>query len=84
MCTNGVNTGQFEQMLEQIDDHITLERRWVHKLAHQAEDAGFATVDEKLHAAQALLDDVRALIADAKDGLEADAEAASNVTVSLV
>ena len=39
MCTNGVNTGQFEQMIDQIDDHIKLERRWAHTLAHQAEDA---------------------------------------------
>ena len=84
MCTNGVNPGQFEQMIDQMDDHITLERRWVHKLAHQAADAGFPTVDEKLHEAQELLDDVRALLADAKDALEADAEAASNVTISLV
>ena len=84
MCTNGVNTGQFEQMIEQIDDHITLERRWVHKLAHQAEAAGFPTVDNKLHEAQALLDDVRALLADAKDALESDAEAASDVVVSLM
>ena len=27
MCTNGVNTGQFETMIEQIDDHVKLERR---------------------------------------------------------
>ena len=51
MCTNGVNTGQFEQMIDQIDDHIKLERRWAHNLAHQASDAGFETVGEKLHAA---------------------------------
>ena len=51
MCTNGINTGQFEQMIEQIDDHIKLERRWAHNLAHQAEDAGFETAGEKLHAA---------------------------------
>ena len=44
MCTNGINTGQFEQMIEQIDDHVKLERRWAHNLAHQAGDAGFATV----------------------------------------
>ena len=84
MCTNGVNTGQFEQMLEQIDDHLKLERRWTHNLAHMAEDAGFSTVDEKLHAAQALLDDVRALIDEAKDALEDDAAAVGGVTVSLV
>lgn len=84
MCTNGVNTGQFEQMIEQIDDHIKLERRWAHTLAHQAEDAGFATVSEKLHAAQALLDDVRATLDEAKDALEDDAAAGANVTVNLV
>lgn len=84
MCTNGVNTGQFEQMMAQIDDHIALERRWVHKLAHQAGDAGFTTVDDKLHSVQELLDEARALITDAKDALEVDAEAAGGVTVSLV
>ena len=46
MCTNGVNTGQLELMIEQIDDHLKLERRWTHNLAHNAEDAGFATVSE--------------------------------------
>lgn len=84
MCTNGVNTGQFEQMIAQIDDHIALERRWTHKLAHQAGDAGFTNVDDKLHSVQELLDEARALLADAKDALESDAEAAGGVTVSLV
>lgn len=84
MCTNGINTGQFEQMLDQIDDHIKLERRWTHNLAHNAEDAGFPTVGEKLHEAMALLDQVRALLDDAKDALEDDAEAASGVQINLV
>lgn len=84
MCSNGINTGQFEQMIDQIDDHIKLERRWVHNLAHQAGDAGFAATDDKLHSAQELLDEVRALLADAKDALEDDAASAPGVTVSLV
>ena len=84
MCTNGINTGQFEMMIEQIDDHVKLERRWANNLAHKAEDAGFASVSEKLHEAQALLDDVRAKLDEARDALEDDAETASNVTVSLV
>ncbi len=84
MCTNGINTGQFEQMIEQIDDHIKLERRWAHNLAHQAEDAGFATTGEKLHAAMSALDEIRALLDEAKDALEDDAEAKSGVTVTLV
>ena len=32
MCTNGVNTGQLEMMIDQIDDHIKLERRHAHDL----------------------------------------------------
>ena len=84
MCTNGINTGQFEQMISQIDDHVKLERRWSHDLAHQAEDAGYETVGEKLHAAMAALDEVRALLDEAKDALEDDASAANGVTVSLV
>lgn len=84
MCTNGINTGQFEMMIEQIDDHVKLERRWSHNLAHKAEDAGFNTVSQKLHEAQALLDDVRAKLDEARDALDDDAEAAANVTVSLV
>ena len=84
MCSNGINTGQFEQMIDQIDDHVKLERRWVHNLAHQAGDAGFAKTDDKLHAVQELLDEARALLADAKDVLEDEAADAPGVTVSLV
>lgn len=84
MCTNGVNTGQLELMIEQIDDHCKLERRWTHNLAHTAEDAGFSTVSEKLHAAQSLLDDVRAMLDEAKDAIEEDAQSGAGVTVSLV
>ena len=84
MCTNGINTGQFEQMIEQIDDHLKLERRWSHNLAHQAGDAGYETVSAKLHEAQSLIDEARALLDEAKDALEEDAAAASGVSVSLM
>ena len=84
MCTNGINTGQFEQMIAQIDDHIALERRWTHRLAHQAGDAGFTAVDDKLHSVQELLDEARALLSDAKDALEEEAANAPGVTVNLV
>lgn len=84
MCTNGVNTGQLEQMIDQIDDHIKLERRWAHTLGHAAGDAGFPTVCQKLHDAQALLDEVRAVLGEAKDAIEDDADAAAQVTVDLV
>ena len=77
MCTNGINTGQFEMRTEQIDDHLKLERRWAHTLGHKAGDAGYENVSKKLHEAQALID-------EAKDALEDDAEAAGGVTVELV
>ncbi len=84
MCTNGVNVEQFDQMVEQICDHVKLERRWTHKLAHKAEDAGFESAHEKMHEAQALLDEVLALLDEAKDLLEEDAENVRGVKVSLV
>ena len=46
-----------------------------HTLGHKAGDAGYETVSKKLHEAQALIDDVRALLDEAKDALEDDAEA---------
>lgn len=84
MCTNGVNTSQFSMMLEQMDDQIALNRRWVHKMAHQAGDNGYVQTDETLHQIQGLLDEARALITDAKDALEQDTEKLSGVTVNLV
>ena len=84
MCTNGVNTGQFEQMIDMIDDHIKVERRWAHTLGHMAEDASLPTVGEKMHQIMAQLDEVRAMLSDTKDALEEDAEVAANVEVKLV
>lgn len=84
MCSNGVNTGQFKMMMEQIDDQLALQRRWTHRLAHTAGDAGFAKTDETLHQIQTLLDDARALITDAKDILDEEAENGSGVTIELV
>lgn len=84
MCTNGVNTAQLEMMIDQIDDHIKLERRHAHDLGHMASDAGCSTVGEKLHDVMHLLDDVRAALDEAKDAIEDDAADATGFTVSLV
>jgi hypothetical protein len=70
MCANGINTRQLEQMIDQIDDHIALEYRWVHKLAHMVDDAGSIESSEKMHAVQTLLADVRAALDEAKAALE--------------
>ncbi|MEE8716667.1 MAG: hypothetical protein SOI26_10415 [Coriobacteriales bacterium] len=83
MCTNGVNTGQFAQMMEQIDDHVKLERKWSHNLGHMAEDAGFERTGAKLHEVMAALDEVRAMLADAQDLLEAEASKATANAVEV-
>ena len=86
MCTNGVNTQQFTQMLDMVDDHVALEYRWTHRLAHIAEDAGYEETSKKLHEAQALLADVRSLLDEAKDSFENEAmrTASDSSTVKLV
>ena len=84
MCSNGVNVDQFESMLEMVDDHLKVERRWVHNLGHKAEDAGFEQAGAKLHEAMHALDAVRALLDDAKEALEDEASNAGGVTVKLV
>lgn len=82
MCTNGINYGNLETMIKQVDDHITLERRWAHNLAHMAGDAGLTKVDDKLHNAQMLLDDVRALLEEAIEALE-DAQRTSGPDIGV-
>ncbi len=84
MCTNGVNADQFKMMLEQMDDQIALNRRWVHKLFHTADDAQYKKTAASLKEAQGLLDDVRALLTDAQDAFEKDVSDASGVSVKLV
>lgn len=85
MCANGVNTEQFLQMIDQINDHIALEYRWVHRLAHTAGDGSAEKTSAKLHEAQAMLADVRALLDEAKDTYESEAFSAANqTTVHLV
>lgn len=84
MCTNGINTGQFSQMIEQIDDHVKLERRWAHTLGHMAEDAGFTACGAKLHEVMSALDDVRAQLDEAREALEDESEAGPGVDVRRV
>jgi hypothetical protein len=86
MCTNGINNGQLEEMINLIDDHIALEYRWVHKLAHMAEDADLPTASDKLHAVQVLMADTRAALDVAREAVVADAAArvADDSTVRLV
>ena len=84
MCTNGMNVDQFEQMVDLIDDHIALEYRWAHKLAHVAGDAGRTSASEKLHAVQMHLADARSLLDEAKTCVEEGTAIASGATAKLV
>ena len=86
MCTNGVNIQQFMQMLDLVDDHVALEYRWSHRLAHTAEDGGYEKTSRKLHEAQSLLADVRSLLDEAKECFESETykQAADSSTVKLV
>jgi hypothetical protein len=83
MCTNGVNTTQFKSTIEQIDEAVALTRRWTHRAYHVADDGQQARTAAKLHEAQSLLDEVRALLSEAGDIVEEEA-AAAGVSVSLV
>jgi hypothetical protein len=84
MCTNGVNTAQFKSAIEQIDEAVALTRRWTHRAYHTADDAQQKRTAAKLHEAQSLLDEVRALLSEAGDAAEKDAADAPEVSVRLV
>jgi hypothetical protein len=84
MCTNGVNTAQLKSSIEQTDEAVALTRRWTHRAYHTADDAGHSKTAAKLREAQALLDEVRALLSEAADVVEEEAAASSSVSVSLV
>jgi hypothetical protein len=84
MCTNGVNVTQFKSTIEQIDEAVALTRRWAHRAYHTADNAQQEKTAAKLHEAQSLLDEVRALLSEASDTVEEEAIAASGVSVNLV
>ncbi len=84
MCTNGINTTQFKNNIEQIDEAIALTRRWVHRAYHSADDGGQAKTASLLQKSQSLLDEVRALLSEAADTVEEEADTSSGVSVNLV
>jgi hypothetical protein len=83
MCTNGINTAQFRSTIEQIDEAVALTRRWTHRAYHTADEGQQQETAALLHKAQTLLDEVRALLSDAKDASEMES-ATPGVTVNLV
>ncbi|MCL2530458.1 MAG: dynein gamma chain protein [Coriobacteriia bacterium] len=84
MCTDGVNALQLSGTVEQIDEAVALCRRWTHRAYHSAADAQFAKTAASLEAAQGLLDQVRALLDEAGELVEKEAQAADAVTIKAV
>ena len=82
MCTNGVNTTQLQGTIEMLDEAIALNRRWVHRCFHSADDGGQVKTAAKLKEVQQLLDEARALLDEAKDAVTD--EVAASVNVELV
>ncbi len=84
MCTNGVNSNQLKDTVEQIDEAVALCRRWTHRAYHSADDGQLTRTAASLMKAQCLLDDVRALLDEAGELVEKEAVSTSGVTVKAV
>ncbi|MCL2631547.1 MAG: dynein gamma chain protein [Coriobacteriia bacterium] len=82
MCKDGANAEQLTSNIEQITEAIALCRRWTHRAFHQTEEDEMLKSAAKLRQAQGLLDDVRALLEEAVELVQA--EAAEDVSVQLV
>ncbi|MCL2807697.1 MAG: dynein gamma chain protein [Coriobacteriia bacterium] len=84
MCTDGVNASQLASAVEQIDEAVALCRRWTHRAYHRVDEAEFAKSAKTLKKAQELLDDVRALLDEAGELIEREAEASAGISVKAV
>lgn len=83
MCTNGVNTQQLKDTVNQIDETVALTRRWTHRMYHLAADGQMERTSMQLQKIQSALDDVREMLNEAQDAIEID-DANSGVTVTAV
>lgn len=84
MCQGGVNIHQSELIIEHLSSQIALDRRLIHKLYHMADDANLGKSAQKFQAVQALLDEARASLEEARDMLSQEADSSADITVELV
>ena len=82
MCKDGINAGQLTATISQIDDAVTLCRRWTHRTFLQTESDNMLRSAARLRDAEKLLDQVRALLKEASELVEK--ESAVDVSVRLV
>jgi len=81
MCTDGVNRGQLQFLLEVAEEQTALVGGWMKELAHQAGHAGLA--EDEIAAAAASLKAARRSLEDAVDAVKG-APASSGVEVTVV
>lgn len=75
----GMNMGQLEMSVRQIDDTIRLAREWSHVLLHATEGYDMERIGAKLEAAMAALDTARDSLEGYADAIEADHNAVGSV-----
>ena len=78
----GMNMGQLEMSVRQIDDAIQLAHEWSHVLLHQTENFDMEQIGGKLEACMAALHDAHHALVGYEDAIEADHNSVG--TVKLV
>lgn len=78
----GMNMGQLEMSIKQVDDTIALAREWSHLLLHATENFDMERIGGKLEAAMSALDEARGALEGYQEAIEADHNAVG--TVKLV
>ncbi|MBE6468510.1 MAG: hypothetical protein E7001_00725 [Coriobacteriaceae bacterium] len=75
----GMNMGQLEMSVRQIDDSIQLAREWSHALLHATENYDMERIGAKLEAAMDALDAARAALDGYAGAIEADHNSVGSV-----
>lgn len=78
----GMNMGQLEMSIKQVDDAIALAREWSHALLHATETYDMERIGGKLEAAMSALDEARGALEGYQEAIEADHNAVG--TIKLV
>ncbi|WP_417037278.1 hypothetical protein [Collinsella stercoris] len=78
----GMNMGQLEMSIKQVDDAIALAREWSHTLLHATETYDMERIGGKLETAMGALDEARSALEGYQEAIEADHNAVG--TIKLV
>lgn len=75
----GMNMGQLEMSVKQVDDAIELARDWSHQLLHATETYDMERIGAKLAACMDALREAHEALAGYEDAIEADHNAVGSV-----